>query len=51
MKYKCKKCGNEFNVTFEVRCPKCGATDWNCEPLYKYVHPHPEASDIPASRE
>ena len=34
MKYKCLKCGAEFDVTFD---PKCGAFDWDVEPLRKYL--------------
>ena len=28
MKYRCKKCGTEFDVTglSDVKCPKCGAS-------------------------
>ena len=37
MKYKCLKCGAEFDATMDVKCPKCGATDWDCEPLRKYL--------------
>ena len=36
MKYKCLKCGTEFDVTSEAKCPKCGARDWDVEPLAKY---------------
>jgi Zn finger protein HypA/HybF involved in hydrogenase expression len=36
MKYKCKKCGAEFDATSRVKCPNCGAEDWDCEPLSKY---------------
>jgi len=27
MKYKCLKCENEFEVTYDATCPKCGASD------------------------
>lgn len=37
MKYKCLKCGAEFDATMDVKCPKCGARDWDCEPLRKYL--------------
>lgn len=36
MKYRCKKCGTEFDATSKVKCPNCGAEDWDCEPLSKY---------------
>ena len=36
MKYKCLKCGAEFDALYEVKCPKCGAKDWDCEPLHEY---------------
>ena len=42
MKYKCLKCGFEFEVKNEVTCPDCGAHDWDCEPLYHYKHSHVE---------
>jgi predicted nucleic acid-binding Zn-ribbon protein len=44
MKYKCLKCGEEFEVISmqRVECPKCGAQDWDCEPLRKYKLSHPE---------
>lgn len=37
MKYKCLKCGAEFDVTFDPKCPKCGAFDWDVDPLRKYL--------------
>jgi rubrerythrin len=40
MKYKCKKCGTEFDATSTVKCPSCGAGDWDCEPLSKYKMAH-----------
>lgn len=52
MKYKCLKCGNEFDVQFEVKCPKCGAEDWDCEPLRKYKLSHPETPiEVPVTGE
>jgi len=52
MKYKCLKCGNEFDVKFEVKCPKCGARDWDCEPLRKYKLSHPETPiEVPVTGE
>ncbi len=33
MKYKCTKCGNEFDVSFNAVCPSCGAKDWDVKPL------------------
>jgi len=35
MKYKCKKCGTEFDVTYDVKCPNCGER-WEVEPLRLY---------------
>ena len=40
MKYKCLKCGAEFDAIFEVKCSKCGAKDWDCEPLREYNISH-----------
>jgi len=37
MKYKCKKCGAEFDVTYEAICPKCRASSFDVEPLSKYL--------------
>lgn len=37
MKYKCLKCGAEFDAIMDVKCPKCGAKNWDCEPLRKYL--------------
>ena len=45
MKFKCLKCGDEFEVIGmqPVVCPKCGAWDKNdVESLYKYKQSHPE---------
>lgn len=36
MKYKCLKCGNEFDAIYDVKC-KCGAMDWDVEPLRKWI--------------
>ena len=48
MKYKCLKCGEYFDVKWDVKCPKCGAKDWDCEPVIgssiKSVEMPPEAS-------
>ena len=35
MKYKCKKCGTEFDVEYDVRCTNCGER-WEVEPLRLY---------------
>ena len=35
MKYKCKKCGTEFNVEYDVKCTNCGER-WEVEPLRLY---------------
>jgi Zn finger protein HypA/HybF involved in hydrogenase expression len=51
MKYKCLKCGNEFDAQFEVKCPKCGAKDWDCEPIRKYSFSQPETVQVPATGE
>ena len=45
MKYKCLKCGCEFEVIGmrDVVCPDCGATGMkDIESLYKYKRSHPE---------
>lgn len=42
MKYKCLKCGEEFDAMLEAVCPKCGAHDWDVETLRKYKLTHPE---------
>lgn len=33
MKYKCQKCGEVFDAGWIVKCPKCGAHDWDCKPV------------------
>ena len=35
MKYKCKKCGTEFQATMDVVCPKCHEAR-EIEVIYKY---------------
>ena len=43
MKYKCLKCGCEFEVEWNVICPDCGAwVSSDIEPLSKYKRSHPE---------
>ena len=42
LKYKCLKCGEEFDAMLEAVCPKCGAHDWDVETLRKYKLTHPE---------
>jgi len=37
MRFKCDKCGTEFEATMYVRCPKCGETA-NAHPIYTYAH-------------
>jgi NMD protein affecting ribosome stability and mRNA decay len=37
MKYKCKKCGTEFDARFDVVCPKCHSTE--TEVIYTYHYP------------
>jgi rRNA maturation endonuclease Nob1 len=37
MKYKCLNCGNEFDAMYEAKCKKCGAKDWDVEPLRKWI--------------
>jgi len=37
MKYKCLKCGNEFDAMYDVKCKQCGAKDWDVEPLRKWI--------------
>ena len=52
MKYKCLKCGEEFDAMFEAKCPKCGAMDWDVEPLRKYKLAHPETPiEVPVTGE
>jgi predicted nucleic acid-binding Zn-ribbon protein len=36
MKYKCTKCDNVFDTSFDAKCPKCGAMDWDVEPVYNF---------------
>ena len=36
MKYKCTKCGSEFEGTFDAKCPSCGASGWDVEPVYNF---------------
>ena len=47
MEYKCLKCDNEFDVTYNATCPKCGAADARArvEPLRKWKLAHPAAGD------
>ena len=45
MKYKCLKCENEFEVTYDATCPKCGASDNDVQPLRKWKMAHPVAGD------
>jgi len=51
MKYKCLKCGSEFEAKYEVKCPNCGANSMNdIESLYKYKLSHPETpKEVPAT--
>ena len=53
MKYKCLKCGTEFEADYEVKCPNCGAWDVNdIMSLYKYKLTHPEnPTEVPATVE
>ena len=37
MRYKCEKCGTEFEATTTVRCPKCGEQSMSLvKPIYTY---------------
>ena len=45
MKYKCLKCENEFETTYDAICPKCGASDNDVQPLRKWKMAHPVAGD------
>ena len=45
MMYKCLKCENEFDVTYDAICPKCRASDYDVEPLRKWKMAHPVAGD------
>jgi len=53
MKYKCLKCGCEFEATYEVKCPDCGAWSMgDIESLYKYKLSHPEIPvEVPVTGE
>jgi len=43
MKYKCLKCGCEFEAKINVKCPDCGASGiYDIESLYAYKLSHPE---------
>ena len=42
MKYRCLKCGTIFEVDFDVKCPLCGARDWDCVPFHGSMNSHPE---------
>ena len=37
MKFKCKKCGTEFEARMVAQCPKCGET-MDLEPIYTYKY-------------
>jgi len=45
MEYKCLKCENEFDVAQDAICPKCGATDYDVEPLRKWKMAQTVAGD------
>ncbi len=45
MEYKCLKCDNEFDVTYDAICPKCRASGFDVEPLRKWKLAHPVAGD------
>ena len=50
--HRCLKCGEEFDAMFEAKCPKCGAMDWDVEPLRKYKLAHPETPiEVPVTGE
>ena len=54
MKYKCLKCGCEFEVIGmqQVVCPDCGAwTSNDLMSLYKYKLSHPETPEVPVTVE
>ena len=36
MKYMCLKCETEFDVTYEAICPKCKASGFDVETLWKW---------------
>lgn len=38
MKYKCLKCGTEFEATMYVQCPKC-KEQMDVQPIYSYKYP------------
>jgi len=38
MKFKCLKCGTEFEAKMEVQCPKCGEV-MKVKPIYTYHYP------------
>ncbi len=45
MKYKCLKCETEFEATYDVICPKCGASDYDVQTLRKWKMAHPVTGD------
>ena len=45
MKYKCLKCENEFEVTYDATCPKCGASGKDLEPFRKWKMAQAVAAD------
>ena len=45
MKYKCLKCENEFEVTYDAICPKCGASDNDVVPFRKWKMAQTVAAD------
>ncbi len=53
MKYKCLKCGCEFEAKWHVLCPDCGASSTlDVVPIYKYKLSHPEIPvEVPATVE
>jgi predicted ATP-dependent serine protease len=53
MKYKCLKCGCEFEANYDIKCPDCGAWSTNdIMSLYKYKLSHPEpTAEVPVTGE
>jgi Zn finger protein HypA/HybF involved in hydrogenase expression len=45
MKYKCLKCDNEFEATWEAICPKCKASGSDVVTLRKWQMAQPIVAD------
>ena len=41
MRFKCDKCGEEFDAKMYVKCPECGEIR-DVHPIYQYQYEHTE---------